>query len=275
MKIRQDNQQAGVANHVPTEGGESTGAHGRTAQPPRCDAFGHAAARPGSAAFPRSHDDITQWVQRLRQHSRSTYTESTHALVAAVDAKDPYARVHSITVARYAEAISRQLQLPARTIETVRSAALLHDIGKIGVPDAILTKPGPLDEEEFRLIRRHPETAVEILGQVSFLREEKDLILHHHERFDGGGYPGGLARERIPLGARILAVADALETMLSARSYKASYSMERVRRELIAGAGSQFDPNVVDATLRWLDQLPQGLKGSEPSPSECGVVEVH
>jgi len=275
MKIRQDNRHAGVANSVPAKRGDPAGTHGGTAQPARRDAFGQTTARPGTAVHQRDHDDIAQWVQRLRQHIRSTYTESTYALVAAVDAKDPYTRAHSVTVACYAEAISRQLELPARTIKTVRAAALLHDIGKIGVPDAILTKPGPLDEEEFRLIRRHPETAVEILGHVSFLREEKELILHHHERFDGNGYPGGLARERIPLGARILAVADALETMLSARSYKAPYSMEQVRRELIAGAGSQFDPNVVDATLRWFDQLPHDLKGSEPSPSESEVAVGH
>ncbi len=215
----------------------------------------------------RTQDEITRWVQRLRQHIRSTYIESTRALVAAVDAKDPYTHAHSVTVASYAEAIGRQMELPARTIETVRAAALLHDIGKIGVPDAILTKPGPLDEAEFTLVMRHPEKALEILGHVSFLREERPLILHHHEHFDGTGYPAGLAGERIPLGARILAVADALETMLSARSYKGPYSMKQVRNELIAGAGSQFDPDVVDATLRWLDETEHTM----PAATTCTV----
>ncbi|MGD2107845.1 MAG: HD-GYP domain-containing protein [Phycisphaerae bacterium] len=196
--------------------------------------------------------------------------ESTQALVAAVDARDPYTRAHSVTVAAYADAIARHMNIPARTITTIRAAGLLHDIGKIGVPDAILTKPGPLDDAEFALMKRHPQTAVDILGHVSFLREERPLILHHHERFDGNGYPAGLSKERIPLGARVLAVADALETMLSARSYKAPFAVGRVRDELVSGAGSQFDPNVVDATLRWLDETPTDLTASdthyEPRP---------
>lgn len=223
-----------------------------------------------STAHQRNHDEVARWVQRLRQHIRSTYMESTQALVAAVDARDPYTRAHSVTVAAYADAIARHMNIPARTITTIRAAGLLHDIGKIGVPDAILTKPGPLDDAEFALMKRHPQTAVDILGHVSFLREERPLILHHHERFDGNGYPAGLSKERIPLGARVLAVADALETMLSARSYKAPFAVGRVRDELVSGAGSQFDPNVVDATLRWLDETPTDLTASdthyEPRP---------
>lgn len=230
-----------------------------------------AAGRQRSTPNERTQDEIARWVQRLRQHIRSTYIESTRALVAAVDAKDPYTHAHSVTVASYAEAIGRQMELPARTIKTVQAAALLHDIGKIGVPDAILTKPGPLDEAELTLVMRHPETALEILGHVSYLREERPLILHHHERFDGTGYPAGLARERIPLGARILAVADALETMLSERSYKVPYSMSQVRRELITGAGSQFDPNVVDATLRWLHDSENDAVAPDPAGSTAAV----
>lgn len=254
MAARQYKKQTGVQPNDPGRGRSTAASPKRLGQPESIEAakLTTQARRPGPEA--RSHEEIARWVQRLRQHIRSTYIESTQALVAAVDARDPYTRAHSVTVASYAEAIGRQMRLPARTIKTVAAAALLHDIGKIGVPDAILTKPGPLDEAEFTLIKRHPQTAVEILGHVSFLREERPLILHHHERFDGTGYPSGLARARIPLGARILAVADALETMLSERSYKAPYSMKKVRSELIAGAGSQFDPNVVDATLRWLDE---------------------
>lgn len=208
--------------------------------------------------------EVSRWAEHLRQHVRSTYVESTRALVAAVEAKDPYTRAHSLTVAAYAEAIGKRMQLPSRLIETLRAAALLHDVGKIGVPDAILTKPGPLTEEEFAVIRRHPETALEILGHVSFLTDERPLILHHHERYDGTGYPGGLEGDNIPIGARILAVADALDTMFSPRTYKKPYAVDRVRRELEVGAGHQFDPAVTDATLRWLADSPNDFPAGTP-----------
>ena len=201
-------------------------------------------------------DDVSHWVQRLRQHLRSTYVESTRALVAAVEAKDPYTRAHSLTVAAYAEEIGKRMRLPARLIETLGAAAMLHDVGKIGVPDAILTKPGPLSDSEFNIIRRHPETALEILGHVSFLTDERPLILHHHERYDGKGYPAGLAGDRIPIGARILAIADALDTMFSPRTYKKPYPIDQVCEELATGTGRQFDPTVSDLTLRWLQEAP-------------------
>ena len=211
-------------------------------------------------ARPSHHDlcepaieDVSHWASRLREHLKSTYVESTRALVAAVEAKDPYTQKHSFTVAAYAEAIGKRMKLAPRMVETLRAAALLHDVGKIGVPDAILTKPGPLTEKEFEVIKRHPEIALEILGHVSYLTDERPLILHHHERYDGTGYPDGLAGDRIPIGARILAVADALDTMFAPRSYKEPYPLSRVRAELTAGAGSQFDPQVAEAALGWLD----------------------
>ena len=204
---------------------------------------------------------VSHRIERIRQQLRCTYVESTRALVAAVEAKDPYTREHSLAVATYAEAIGKRMKLHAPMLETLRAAALLHDVGKIGVPDAILTKPGPLTPEEFAIIRRHPETSLEILGHVSFLADERPLILHHHERYDGLGYPGGLAGDQIPIGARILAVADALDTMFSARSYKEAYDLDRVRRELASQAGRQFDPAVVDVTLRWLDETGDVIRG--------------
>lgn len=198
--------------------------------------------------------NINHWMRRVRQQLRCTYLESTRALVAAVEAKDPYTRAHSLTVSGHAEAIGRRMRLPTSLIESVRVAALLHDVGKIGVPDAILTKPGPLTAEEFEVIKRHPGTALDILGHVSFLAEERPMILHHHERFDGKGYPTGLAGNRIPVGARVLAMADALDAMLSSRSYKPAFEVERVRAEVVAGAGRQFDPAVAEVTLDWLGE---------------------
>jgi len=198
--------------------------------------------------------DVAQWVRRLQQSLHEARLESTWALVAAVDAKDPYTQAHSITVANYAEAIGKRMGLARSALDTLRAASLLHDVGKIGVPDSILTKPDRLTEEEFAIIKRHPETALTILGHMSFLDEERSLILYHHERFDGRGYPHGLAAGHIPLGARIVAVADATDTMLSARSYKAPYPIERVSAELRQGSGTQFDPDVVAAALTWLHE---------------------
>jgi len=191
-----------------------------------------------------------------RWGKQATDLESTRAMVAAVDARDPYTRAHSVSVANYAVAIGRRMGLSAATVESLRKAALLHDVGKIGVPDAILTKPGPLTADEFNTVKRHPEIAIEILGHLSVLADQLPMILHHHERYDGRGYPSGLIGEGIPLGARILAVADALDTMLSQRTYKPAYNVDQVRAELIACSGRQFDPAVVQATIAILDEQP-------------------
>jgi energy-coupling factor transport system substrate-specific component len=221
---------------------------------------------PSSRDMKRSTvERISHWVERVRQQLRSTYVESTRALVAAVEAKDPCTRAHSMTVARYAEAIGTRMGLPTNLIKTLRAAAALHDVGKIGVPDAILTKSGPLTDEEFAVVKRHPETGLEILGHVSFLTDERPLILYHHERYDGTGYPCGLAGDQIPVGARVLAVADSLDAMLSARSYKEPYDVQRVCRELEVESGQQFDPAIAAQTLRWLQQAPDELAAMAPA----------
>ena len=207
---------------------------------------------------------VSRWVSTMRQQLRQAYLESTSALVGAVEAKDPHTRQHSQRVRDFTAELARRLGLPAARIESLQTAAALHDVGKIGVPDAILQKPGPLADDEFDLIRRHPETALQIIGHASFLSAELPVILHHHERYDGRGYPAGLAGEDIPLGARILAVADSLDAMSSRRSYKTSYSLHRIRQELRECSGRQWDPVVVDAALRWLDDDPQALHGQNP-----------
>ena len=186
------------------------------------------------------------------------------ALVTAVEARDPSATAHSEMVATYAETIGRRMGLGESMIQSLRSAGLLHDVGKLAVPEAILTKPGPLTAEEFETIKRHPRTALDILGHLRFLTAEKPMILHHHEWYDGSGYPAGLAADRIPIGARILAVADALDTMFSRRTYKETFTLDRVRAELRAGAARQFDPAVIDTTLHWLDEAQDGV----PAPAQ-------
>lgn len=216
---------------------------------------------PLSAALrrPVSVHQTSHWIARLRQHLRSMHMESTQALVSAIDARDPYTRTHSQAVASYAEWVARRMDFGGARLDALRAAALLHDVGKIGVPDAILTKPGPLTAEEFQAVKRHPETALDILRNVSFLADVQPMILHHHERYDGQGYPFGLCGDQIPIGARIIAVADALDTMLSPRTYKDAYSIDRVRQELQRSAGGQFDPAVTAVVLRLLDEEPQRL----------------
>ncbi len=205
---------------------------------------------------PTSIDRVTRWVGRVREELKQAYLQSTRALVAAAEAKDPFALAHSLKVSNYAEAIAKRMELPSPLTESIRTAAFLHDVGKIGVPDAILVKPGRLNAKEYEIVRRHPATGAHILGHVSFLTDELPLVLHHHERHDGKGYPAGMAGRDIPIGARVIAVADALEVMLSSRSYKKPYSLPRVREELVRASGSQFDPAVAGVALEWLDELP-------------------
>ncbi len=224
---------------------------------------------PGPHVRPRptAPDAAAPTSDAVRLRLQGMDAESTRAMVAAIDARDPYTRVHSVSVAAYAEAIGRRMGLSAPVLASLRKAALLHDIGKIGVPDAILTKPGPLTADEYDKVKRHPEIAIEILGHLSFLEEQLPLILHHHERYDGRGYPSGLVGERIPIGARILAVADALDTMFSPRTYKPAYQLDQVRAELIAGSGRQFDPAVIQATLALLDEQPSLVPLPQTEPA--------
>lgn len=208
------------------------------------------------------------WIRRQREDLRRTVVASTRSLVAAVEAKDPHTRAHSLTVSRYAEALARRMRIGELAMDTLRSAALLHDVGKIGVPDAILTKPSSLTADEFLVIKRHPQTALEILEHASHIVDERPLILHHHERHDGTGYPSGLGGDRIPIGARVLAVADAIDAMASPRAYKHAYGIDRIRHELRAGSGRQFDPAVATVALEWLEENP--LRAPSDPPEVTG-----
>ncbi len=203
-----------------------------------------------------SMEQVGQWLARYRQRIRQGYIESTMALVAAVEAREPLTGRHAHTVSRYCCALAQRLGLRRSAVATLRTAALLHDIGKIAIPDAILRKPGPLNAAEFKVMKTHPQVAVDILGHTSFVDDECPIILHHHERFDGRGYPHRLAADCIPRGARILAVADTMDAMLSARVYGLRSTIEETRAELIQCSGKQFDPEVVDAAVEWIDESP-------------------
>jgi len=173
------------------------------------------------------------------------------ALVTAVDNKDRYTRRHSEDVMRYAIQIARELGLDKRSQRTIQVAALLHDVGKIGVPDRILRKPGALTDEEFEAIRQHPMMGAVIVGAVAGFEETLDAIRHHHERWDGAGYPFGLNGRDIPLTARIMAVADAYSAMTMDRPYRQGKRPEEAMLLLTQGAGSQWGPDCVAAFKRF------------------------
>jgi putative nucleotidyltransferase with HDIG domain len=186
------------------------------------------------------------------------------ALTAAVEAKDPYTFGHSSEVTEGALAIAAEMGLDPQQTNVLRTAAILHDIGKIGIDGAILGKTGPLSEEEFAAIRRHPTIAANILSSLDFLDDVVPLVLHHHERYDGAGYPAGIAGEDIPLGARIICVADSYDAMTSDRTYRRALPKELALQELTRHAGKQFDPDVVAAYLRVLERG-EAAGGSEDS----------
>ncbi len=197
--------------------------------------------------------NIMMWRFRdLNQRLSNVTTESLRLLVAAVEARDPYTKHHSVRVASLARYLAMELGLPERQIRLIHSAALLHDIGKIGISDAILTKPGKLTGPEMELIRQHPIIAVNILQQARFFVAEIPFVKHHHEWFNGNGYPEHLAGQDIPLGARIIQVADATEAMMARRSYKNPYELDKTMRQIHEGTGRQFDPILADLAARAL-----------------------
>lgn len=185
--------------------------------------------------------------------------ETVLAIVSALDLRDAETEGHSLRVQALAVDIARRAGCPDEDIDVIELGALVHDIGKIGVPDHILRKPGPLSPDEWEQMRRHPELGYQFLNGLSQFRAAADIVYAHHERYDGGGYPRGLAGDAIPLGARIFAVADAYDAMTSDRPYRRARSHEEAVDEIARCSGSQFDPAVVDAFLELVESWP-GLR---------------
>lgn len=173
--------------------------------------------------------------------------EAVESLNATVEARDPYTAGHSQRVQRIALAIGEALDLPRSRLEALGLAGLFHDIGKLRVPDSVLTKPGPLSADEFELIKRHPDDGADIVGHLGRLRDVLPFIRHHHERWDGAGYPAGLAGPEIPLEAAIVGLADAWDAMTTERPYSRARSTDEAADEILRARGTQFAPNVVDA----------------------------
>ena len=188
----------------------------------------------------------------LYQNLHESYLSIIRALVSALELKDSHTRGHSESVTRYAVALAKKLKLFPQEIESIEVAAILHDVGKIGVQESILNKPGKLNDEEWKEMKRHPEFSYKILKEVNFPWEIKPVIYAHHERYNGKGYPARLKGEKIPLGARILAVADTFAAMTSDRAYRKGLSKEMAIEELKRVAGTQLDPELVKVFVEML-----------------------
>lgn len=187
---------------------------------------------------------------RLYQNIRDNYLKTISGFALAVEAKDKYTHGHSENVMKYTVILAKYLGLSEPEIEQIKYAGLLHDIGKIGIDEAILNKPGRLSPQEFEEIKKHPELGCRIISNVPFFESLVPLILHHHEFFNGEGYPDGLAQEKIPYGARILSVADAFEAMTSNRPYRKAMPNEIAFEILIKQQSIQFDPDIVSAFIK-------------------------
>ncbi|HLO26035.1 MAG TPA: HD domain-containing phosphohydrolase [Geobacteraceae bacterium] len=192
---------------------------------------------------------------RLYEDMRSLFINTVASLANAIDAKSPWTKGHSERVMHGSATIAKEMGLDEAMIERVRLGGLLHDIGKIGIIEALLEKPEALSEDEFPPLRLHPEKGVAILAPIEQLRDVLPGILHHHERFNGTGYPEGLKGEAIPLEARIIAVADAFDAMVSDRPYKKGFSTAEALVELRKCAGAQFDPQVVEHFARYAERV--------------------
>lgn len=185
---------------------------------------------------------------RLKQIEEQLVALRTSLICAfnqLLDLKDLNTGVHSTRLAEWALHVGGELGLSEKDLKDLEVAALLHDIGKVGIPDAILNKPGKLTTEEYELMKKHPEYGWAVLRQVPGMEQASLLILHHHESFDGKGYPGGLSGQEIPVGSRIVSVIDAFDAMVSSRPYRQGLPFEEAERRLFEASGTQFDPDVV------------------------------
>jgi len=194
---------------------------------------------------------------RLYQKIQDSYFEIVKALAQAIEAKDPYTHGHSERVMQYAVLIAQKLGLPEEEKESLKYAAILHDIGKIGVRGIILNNPNGLTVKEYDEIKKHPLVGEGIIKPIELLQPIRPLIRHHHEWYNGKGYPDGLSEENIPLGARILAVTDAYDAMKSDRPYRKALTEETAIQELTRGNGTQFDSKIVEVFLEILKQTCQ------------------
>ena len=206
----------------------------------------------------------------LHSEQRQAALEGIRALVRAVEARDPFTKRHSTQVAQYALHLARRLDVKGEALESIAVAALVHDVGKIGIPDAILTLPGRLTPEQFECVRRHSGLGEYIIRNLSVFDAEARIVRHHHENWDGSGYPDGLSREEIPLASRVIRVADTMDAMLMRRIYRRPYPVETMLEEFTRCAGRDFDPKLAHLTVAWCRLHPEALV--VPSPDAAAAL---
>jgi diguanylate cyclase (GGDEF)-like protein len=224
----------------------------------------------GTVSLPSDAANSTEALRRadarLYEHKSgrpsSPEQQTADVLLKALHERYPELQGHLDAVGRLAEMVAERLELPTDLIRTIRRAGELHDVGKVAIPDQILRKPGPLDADEWEFMKTHSAVGERILDAAPALTAVARLVGAHHERFDGTGYPYGWSADRIPVGARIIAVCDAYHAMTSGRAYKAAVSHEEALRELLRYAGNQFDPTVVEAFREVADRIPRAPHGS-------------
>ncbi|MQA96160.1 MAG: HD domain-containing protein [Streptosporangiales bacterium] len=216
---------------------------------------------------------IARWAFDQYVAQQRAYDATIAALCQAVETKDYYTRGHCMRVSKASAMIATEIRMRAERVEAVRLAGMLHDVGKLGVPTKVLQKSGPLSEEEFAAIQLHPMRGLEIVREIGFLDDALAGIMHHHERIDGKGYPMGLAGDEIPDSARVIAVADAFDSMTSTRSYRNARDVDEAIEELRRWSGTQFDPVMVDALIRAVER--DGWRAPEPVVPPAGVVRDH
>jgi HD-GYP domain-containing protein (c-di-GMP phosphodiesterase class II) len=208
--------------------------------------------QPSSSEFSVDLSSSNAWlrVKELEEQQHSLLKSVICGFNQLLDLRDLNTGIHSTRLAEWAIRVARRLGIPESDLYQIEVAALLHDIGKIGIPDAILKKEGKLTDEERALMNKHPEYSWSILRMFSGLEKASLYALHHHESYNGAGYPGGLKEEEIPIGSRIVSVIDAYDAMISNRCYRKGLSHEEAVKRLRDGGGTQFDPNVVQTFIK-------------------------
>jgi putative nucleotidyltransferase with HDIG domain len=233
----------------------------------------------GPEAFEEIYRRLEQFTRSLAEQGGGSddtlvpaVVDTVTSLALAIDAKDRYTQGHSQKVSTYAVMIATALEMSKEEVEEIRLAGLLHDIGKVGIPEAILNKSGPLDASEWETMKTHTELGAKILEPLKAMSRIRLMVRHHHEFYDGTGYPGRLSGEQIPYGARLIAIADAYDTITSERTYKKARTPEDAFSELERCAANQFDPKIVRAFIETMRNAPPlhvevGIGSSQTSDS--------
>jgi diguanylate cyclase (GGDEF)-like protein/putative nucleotidyltransferase with HDIG domain len=236
----------------------------------------------GPEAFEEIYRRLEQFTRSLNEHGAGGPTdevppavvETVTSLAMAIDAKDQYTQGHSQKVSAYSVMIAQAMEMTEAEVEEIRLAGLLHDIGKVGIPEVILNKSGPLDATEWTTMKTHTQLGAKILEPLAAMSRIRDMVEHHHEFYDGSGYPDRLTGEQIPLGARVIAIADAYDTITSARTYKKARTPEEAFSELERCAANQFDPDIVSVFIETMRSAPQQLIEVAVGATETGEFEI-